>query len=71
MIDEDDNFRTKIVVEQEKPGDLRTLFRVLVYGEIFADGLTAAQAHVIVGDILETMVLPQNGSGRFVPVPRH
>jgi hypothetical protein len=70
VVDEDDNVRTKIVVEQEKPGDPRTLFRVMMYGKIFAEGLTAAQAHVIVGDILETMVLPQHLNRRSIGLPR-
>jgi hypothetical protein len=69
MTDDVDGFRTKIIVEQESPGNPRTLFRVMMYGNVFAEGLTAAQAHVIVGDILETLVLPQHLSQRLGVVP--
>jgi hypothetical protein len=70
MDHETDSFRTKIVVEQEKPGNPRTLFRVLMYGNVLAEGLTAAQAHVIVGDILESLVLPQSLQKPSVLLPR-
>jgi hypothetical protein len=49
----------KIVIEPETPGDSRSLFRLLVGEKVVAEGLTAAQAHILIGDILEKMALPK------------
>jgi hypothetical protein len=35
------------------------MFRVLVGDKVIANGLTAAQAHILVGDILERVALPK------------
>jgi hypothetical protein len=51
----------QIVVEPETPGDPRTLFRVYMYGRVHGSGLTSAQAHLLVGEILQTMVLQDIG----------
>jgi hypothetical protein len=50
-----------IIVEPESPGNPRSLFRVYAFGRIYEEGLTAAQAQVLVGDFLETLILPANG----------
>ena len=50
-----------IIVEPENPGNPRSLFRVYAFGRIYEEGLTAAQAQVLVGDFLETLILPANG----------
>src|ERR1700722_9526752 len=43
----------RIVIEPEVPGDSRSLFRLLVGEKVGAEGMTAAQIHILVGDILE------------------
>jgi hypothetical protein len=48
----------RIVIEPETPGDSRSLFRLLPGEKVIAEGLTAAQAHILIGDILEKMTLP-------------
>jgi hypothetical protein len=52
----------RIAIELEAPGDSRTMFRVLVGDKIIADGLMSAQAHILVGDILERLALPKEPS---------
>jgi hypothetical protein len=52
----------RITIELEAPGDARTMFRMLVGEKLVAEGLTAAQAHVLVGDILEKLALPNGRS---------
>jgi len=42
-----------IVIEAEAPGDSATTFRLRVDGSVIAEGLTAGQAHFLVGEILE------------------
>jgi len=49
----------QIVIELETPGDSRTMFRLLIDNNLIAEGLTAAQAHILVGEILERIVLPK------------
>jgi hypothetical protein len=49
----------RIVIEPETPGDSGSLFRLLVGEKVIAEGLTAAQAHILIGDILEKMALPK------------
>jgi hypothetical protein len=38
-----------IVVELEAPGDSRSMFRLLINTTVVAEGLTAAQAHILGG----------------------
>jgi hypothetical protein len=47
----------KVTIEQEEPGDSRALFRLLVGEKVVAEGMTAAQIHILIGDILEQMTL--------------
>ena len=55
----------RIVIEFEPPGDSSALFRVIVADTVVDDGLTAAQAHILVGEILERLTLPNGrGNGR-------
>jgi len=46
-----------ILIETDAPGDSRTMFRLSVNGSNVAYKLTAAQAHLFVGDVLETREL--------------
>jgi hypothetical protein len=55
----------RIIIEFEPPGDSRSLFRVIVADKVVDNGLTAAQAHILVGDILERLTLP-DGRGKAV-----
>ena len=48
----------QLVLEVEQAGNPRSLFRVTLNGKVIASGLTAAQAHLIVGDALEAFVMP-------------
>jgi hypothetical protein len=47
-----------IAVEAESAGDSRTMFRLRVNGRVVGEKLTAAQAHLLVGDFLERIALP-------------
>ena len=42
----------QIVIEAETPGNSRTMFRLRIDASAIAEGLTAVQAHVLVGEIL-------------------
>lgn len=50
----------QIVIEAETPGDSRTMFRLRIDASAIADGLTAVQAHVLVGEILERIAAPKS-----------
>jgi hypothetical protein len=47
-----------IAIESESPGDSRTLFRFWNDDNVVAENLTAAQAHILVGKVLERVALP-------------
>ena len=49
----------QIVIEAETPGDSRTMFRLRVDASPIADGLTAVQTHILVGEILERIAVPK------------
>ena len=49
----------QIVVEAETLGDLRTMFRLRIDANLIAEDLTTAQAHLLVGEILERIALPK------------
>jgi hypothetical protein len=49
----------QIVIEAETPGDSRTMFRLRIDANFIAEDLTAAQAHLLVGEILERLALPK------------
>jgi hypothetical protein len=63
---------TTIVIEAEAPGDSRTLFRVLIGDKVMGEHLTAAQAHILVGDILQQIALPRTpvAPGRAWALPQ-
>jgi hypothetical protein len=48
----------RIIVELETPGDSRTMFRLMINDKAVGEGLTAVQAHILVGDILNRVTLP-------------
>jgi hypothetical protein len=50
----------QIVVEAETIGDSRTMFRLRIDANVIAEGLTAAQAHLLVGEILDRFTLPKH-----------
>jgi hypothetical protein len=52
----------QIIIENHDRGDFRSLFRVIVDGEPAASNLTAAQAHLLVGDIFEQTLGPKRRS---------
>ena len=52
----------QIVIETEAPGDSRTLFRLRIDSTSIAEGLTAVQAHMLVGEILERITVPKSSS---------
>ena len=53
----------QIVIEAETPGDSRTMFRLRIDASAIAEGLTAVQAHVLVGEILERIAVPKSPGG--------
>ena len=50
----------QIVVETETAGNSRTMFRLRIDANVIAEGLTAAQAHLLVGEILDRFTLPKH-----------
>lgn len=49
----------RIVLELETPGDSRTMFRLLLGNAVVVENLTAVQAHVLVGEILDRITVPR------------
>ena len=49
----------RILVELETPGDSRTLFRLLIDDKVVGHSLTAVQAHILVGEVLDRITLPR------------
>jgi hypothetical protein len=47
-----------ISIELEFEGDPTSLFVLKIDGAVFAEHLTAAQTHLLVGDLLERIVFP-------------
>jgi hypothetical protein len=65
----------RIVIETETPGDSRTMFRVRMDDLVIGQNLTAAQAHLIVGEVLDRIALPRPSKTAFGaiitrPLPR-
>jgi hypothetical protein len=50
-----------IAIEPESPGDSATLFRLRIDQRVVGEELTAAQTHLLIGEILGRIVLP-NGA---------
>jgi len=46
----------KIILEPETADDIRTMFRLRIDAKLIGEGLTAVQAHVLIGEILERIV---------------
>ena len=59
----------QIVIEAETPGDSRTMFRLRIDASPIAEGLTAVQAHVLVGEILERIALPKSSGEPATATP--
>jgi len=59
-----------ISVEAELAGASRTMFRLRINGTVVGERLTAAQAHLLVGDALERIVLPTPRSQAQVALAR-
>jgi hypothetical protein len=49
----------RIVIETETPGDSRSMFQVGMDDLVLGENLTAAQAHLIVGEVLDRITLPR------------
>jgi hypothetical protein len=49
-----------IAVEAESAGDSRTMFRLRINGRLVGENLTAAQTHLLVGNVLERIALPND-----------
>jgi hypothetical protein len=47
----------QIVIEAEPPGDAQSKFRVLIDANLIAKGVTAGQAHYLVGEVLGRIAL--------------
>jgi hypothetical protein len=52
------NVPATIGIEWQTAGDPATMFRLKIDDRIVGENLTAAQAHLLVGEILERIVLP-------------
>ena len=53
------------MIEIETPGDSRTMFRALMDRLVIEENLTAAQARLIVGKVLDRITLPRAGEEAF------
>jgi hypothetical protein len=53
----------RIVIALETPGDSRSMFRLLLDDAVIGKNLTAAQAHLLVGEILDRITLPKPAPG--------
>ena len=53
---------TEIRIQAETPGDTASLFRLLIDDKVVGESLTAAQAHLLVGEILGRVALPGQGT---------
>ena len=51
-----------IVIQAETPGAWTSLFRVAIGRKVIAEGLTAVQANLLVGNILEQLAQPKRAS---------
>jgi hypothetical protein len=51
----------RICVELETPGDSRTMFRLLINDNAVGEGLTAVQAHILIGEVFDRVTLPRSG----------
>jgi hypothetical protein len=49
----------RIVIELETPDDSRSLFRLRLDNKVVGENLTAVQAHLLVGEILDRITLPR------------
>jgi hypothetical protein len=59
----------RIVIEPETSGDSRSLFRLRVGEKLVAEAMTAAQIHILVGDVLEQMTLQRKPRNTWVAAP--
>jgi hypothetical protein len=51
----------QIKIEVETPGDSRTMFGLRIDANVIAERLTAAQTHLLIGEILDRIALPKPG----------
>jgi hypothetical protein len=51
----------RIVIELETPGDSRSMFRLRLDDTAVGESLTAAQVHILVGEILGRITVPPSG----------
>jgi hypothetical protein len=54
----------KITIESEAPDDPRALFLVILNGQLVGERLTAAQAQLVVAEIIERFVLGEGSAIR-------
>jgi hypothetical protein len=59
----------KIIIETET-ADSGAMFRLRIDEKPISEGLTAAQAHLLVGDILEKVALPNGRNRPEIGFPR-
>jgi len=51
-----------IAIEPESPGDSATLFRLRIDQRVVGEKLTAAQTHLLIGEILGRIALPSGAT---------
>jgi hypothetical protein len=49
----------QIVIEAELPDDAQSMFRLSINANLIAKGVTAAQAHYLVGEVLRRIWFPE------------
>jgi hypothetical protein len=51
-----------IAIEPESPGDSATFFRLRIDQRVVGEKLTAAQTHLLIGEILGRIALPKGAT---------
>jgi hypothetical protein len=50
----------QIIIEAEQPDDWESMFRLSIDAHVIAKGVTAAEAHYLVGEVLGGVGFPQH-----------
>ena len=53
----------QIMIEAERPDDAQSMFRLSIDANLIAKGVTVAQAHYLVGEVLGGFGLPRHPGG--------
>jgi hypothetical protein len=57
----------RVTFEAQSPGDSGSMFRLLIDEKVVGENLTAAQLHILLGEILRMVALPKEST---IPLQR-